>query len=204
MNVKSQYHQLLEEHGRQGWWPILNRANENGFDSNGYHPGRYDIITDENRFDVYTGAILTQNTSWTNAQQALQNLKDQSLCSPDSLLKATTDRVAKAIVPARYYNTKAQYLQAIANTYKTTTQPTRNNLLDTKGVGPETADTILLYAHNEPRIIADTYTKRWLADHGISVFEYDAIATYLDERFPRKTSLRKELHALIVAHQKQS
>ena len=203
MDVETAYDELLHEHGRQGWWPLLTRRTEEGYDDSGYHPGIYDYIdTDQHRFEVYVGSILTQNTSWTNANKALQGLLSEDLLSPTKILDEDADRIRKVIKPARYYNQKTTYLKSLASSFQATTHPTRNKLLDIRGVGPETADTILLYAHTEPHIIADEYTRRWLNQNNVSLSSYDNIKKFLDERFPRNTRKRRELHALIVAHQK--
>lgn len=203
MNVKQAYQDLLGRHGRQGWWPLLTRAGQDGFDKDGYHPGTYDVIaTEQHRFEVYTGAILTQNTTWENAQKALQALQQHHLLNPSSLQSAEDDRIASLIEPAGYYNQKTTYLQAIADAFNNETTPTRHDLLTVTGVGDETADTILCYAHSEPRIIADEYTRRWLDNHGVKRTDYDDIQAYIDQRFPRNTEQRQELHALIVTDQK--
>jgi endonuclease-3 related protein len=204
MDVETAYNELLDKHDRQGWWPLLTRRNEDGYDHDGYHPGRYDYIdADQHRFEVYAGSILTQNTQWQNAKKALQRLLNETILSPKSLIQADPETIKHLIEPARYYNQKTTYLKALSRFFQQKTQPTRNDLLNVTGVGPETADTILLYAHNEPRIIADQYTKRWLNANNVSLSEYERIATYLDNRFPRRTEERQELHALIVADQKR-
>jgi endonuclease-3 related protein len=203
MDVETAYDKLLEEHGRQGWWPLLTRRDEEGYDDSGYHPGIYDYTdTDQHRFEVYAGSILTQNTRWENANKALKGLLREDLLSPTSILDEDQEQIQQVIKPARYYNQKTTYLKSLAYCFQTTTHPTRNKLLDTKGVGPETADTILLYAQDEPRIIADEYTRRWLNQTNVSLSSYDNIKKFLDERFPRNTRKRQELHALIIAHQK--
>lgn len=204
MNVKQRYHELLEAHGRQGWWPLPHRADEDGFDADGYHPGRYDVVTTEqDRFAIYTGAVLTQNTTWQQAAKAQATLFDAGITGPSDVLDTPESRIADLITSARYYNTKAQYLKHLAHHQRQDGVPTRNDLLGVKGVGEETADTILCYAHDEPRVIADTYTRRWLHGHDITVSGYEGVRAYLDQRLPRDTVIRQEFHALIVAAMKQ-
>lgn len=203
MNLQQAYHGLLDDHGRQGWWPLLTRRDEQGFDDHGYHPGTYDYIdSDQHRFEVYAGSILTQNTAWSNAREALKALHDQGIIAPEDILKAHNDNVKDLIEPARYYKQKTRYLNAVARFYQDENRPVRDALLSVTGVGPETADTILLYAHNQPRIIADEYTKRWLHAHDVRLNDYNDIQGFIDDRFPRETMARQELHALIVADQK--
>lgn len=202
MDVETTYKNLLARHGQQGWWPLLTQDGQE-FDDNGYHPGLYEAVSKQKqRYEVYLGSILTQNTQWSNAQQALNNLRTQIPLTPDAIQEINRDTLAEHITPARYCNTKSTYLKAITTFFQNKTHPTRQQLLNVNGVGPETADTILLYAHQEPRIIADTYTERWLRDHNITITGYDEIQAFLDNRFPRSYKERNELHALIVTDQK--
>ena len=175
--------------GPQGWWP-----------------GR-------TRFEVIVGAILTQNTAWTNVAQALANLRRARVLTPARLASLPRDRLAALIRPAGYYNIKAarlrHFLRYLGSRYRLrldrmlTRQPSRlrQELLAVSGIGPETADSILLYAGKIPAFVVDAYTRRILSRHGLiaSDASYDAVQVLLMRSLPPSAALYNEYHALLVA-----
>jgi endonuclease III related protein len=149
------YDVLYNAWGAQHWWPA------------------------ETQFEVIVGAYLTQNTAWTNVESALANLRDAQLLSLEGIRSARLARLERLIRPSGYFRQKAQRLktfiafldrQYAGSLEKLFSQPTeklRKELLDLNGVGPETADSILLYAGNHPVFVVDAYTRRILDRHGI-------------------------------------
>lgn len=158
------------------------------------------------------GAILTQNTSWTNVARAIENLRDERLLTPTAIEQAPLPRIESLIRPSGYFRQKARKLKAfcaffraeyrgsLKRMFETPTMVLREKLLGVFGIGPETADSILLYAGGHPVFVVDAYTKRMLARHGWA----DADAKYEDVRwmserqFPGDTERFNEFHALIV------
>ena len=179
---------LLEHFGPQNWWP------------------------GETELEIIVGAILTQNTNWNNVEKAIQNLKKKDLLTPESLHSISPLDLAEIIRPAGYFNIKTgrlknlirlimeRYNGDIDEFFRRDTGELREKLLSVKGVGPETADSILLYAAERPVFVVDTYTYRILNRHGISEDQ----ATYYDlqeiftDNLPEDVALFNEFHALIV------
>ncbi|MFO8061963.1 MAG: endonuclease III domain-containing protein [bacterium] len=175
------YSLLFNDFGRQEWWPA---------DS----PG-----------EVIIGAVLTQNTSWLNVEKAITNLKGAELCSLESISKVSIAGLRQYIRPAGFYNQKSRYLINISRFFiehyseNTNTEQLREQLLSVKGIGPETADSILLYALNRPVFVVDAYTRRMFSRH-FSDFpeQYEDIREVFEYHLKRDVSLYKEYHALIV------
>jgi endonuclease III related protein len=187
------YVELLKIYGRQGWWPINGK----------YHKGDYSYPrTDSERFEICIGAILTQNTSWKNVEKALKNIEG---ATAKSLLSMGQKKLAASIRSAGYYNQKAKKLLLFAKFYVQLKGriPTREQLLDLWGIGPETADSILLYAYNVPSFVVDAYTRRILVAKGIVSKDanYDEIKQ-LFEKSLRDVREYQECHALLVEHAK--
>ena len=182
------YRALLLEFGHRNWWP------------------------GETPFEVMVGAVLTQNTAWTNVEKAIANLKSEGLLCPERLLRAGKERVARLVRPSGYYNVKAERLMALVEWFRdraggkaetlreTPTDALRGELLALKGVGPETADSILLYALERPVFVVDAYTRRAFSRHGAFSpnASYDEVQAFFEERLPRGVGLYNEYHALIV------
>ncbi len=213
---------LLEGYGPQGWWPILSKAGAKGFDSRGYHKGIYDYPkTREQRFEMVAGAILTQNTSWRNVEKALSALHSAGLLSAEKIISADEKTIAKKIVPAGYYNQKAKKLKNISRWFlekdgkisksgdsQKEIKKVRDELLKVNGVGPETADSILLYAYRKPIFVVDLYTKRLF--HKFKFYdpkqlkknsEYDHLQMIVHRAFRNekdRVAVFNEFHALIV------
>lgn len=162
--------------------------------------------------EMMLGAILTQNTAWTNAERAISNLRKYDALSLAALGQASTERIADWIRPAGYFNQKARYIKAMADTiqdrfggslnrlFALDTPALRKELLSWTGIGPETADSILLYAGKRPAFVVDAYTKRFLVRHGwcSETASYSEIAKMFTERLPPDVQLFNEYHALIV------
>ena len=183
------YRRLLSAFGRQHWWPA------------------------QTPFEVMVGAILTQNTAWTNASKAILRLKGEKVLGPTQLEKIHQGRLARLIRPSGYFHQKARrlkvfvsYLQLIhkgslARMRSVPLDRLREELLQLWGIGPETADSILLYALGKPIFVVDAYTRRVLARHSLISWDasYDEIQALFMRNLPRLPSLFNEYHALLVA-----
>lgn len=172
---------LLRRYGPRGWWPA------------------------ESPFEVVVGAVLTQNTAWINVEKAIANLKREKLLDPARIRDVDIHRLAEVIRPSGYYNLKAKRLKAVVEWWlrhdpEAPLDVLRAQLLDVNGVGPETADSILLYALNRPSFVVDAYTKRLLTRHGLAAEEvgYDDMKRLFVAALPGDVGLYNEYHALIV------
>lgn len=205
------YHKLLELYGPQGWWPLLDWNGENPTKTGslmGYHPGNYSLPENsQQRFEIVLGAILTQNTAWTSAEKALGNLKRLGAVDPHLLLQLDSEVLKAAVRPAGFFNQKTIYLQKISRFFIKLDgeEPTRKELLKVKGVGNETADSILLYAYHQPQFVVDAYTKRIFSHLGIieQNTSYMEVKNLFEKCLPRDVPLYQEYHALIVEHAKR-
>ncbi|MFQ5406344.1 MAG: hypothetical protein ACE5DI_04265, partial [Candidatus Micrarchaeia archaeon] len=209
LKAKQLYKKLLQKYGPQGWWPLSGfRNNPTTGSVKGYHPSDYSFPkTSNQRFEICTGAILTQNTSWVQAEKALLNLKKIKALNPKSLNKTPLTKITRMIRPAGYFNQKAKKLKIFANFFlklkgKT---PSRKELLETWGIGEETADSMLLYAFKQPQFVVDAYTKRILertksVKKGAS---YAQAKHFFEQQLKPNTPLFQEFHALLVEHAKK-
>lgn len=167
-------------------------------------------------FEIIIGAILTQNTAWKNVEKAIEQLKVKNMLCLRVLAGADQKKLAQLIRSSGYYNQKAKKLKIIAQYFvkekliQKQLHPERTELLSLWGIGPETADSILLYAFGEPYFVVDAYTKRLLTRlRCISGIEsYDEVQNYFiaGKKSPKGMSLvdfYNEYHALIVEHAKQ-
>jgi endonuclease-3 related protein len=182
------FQKMLEAFGPQGWWP------------------------GETPFEVAVGAILTQNTNWNNVALAIGVLKDHDLLEPQALHDLPEAELARLIRPAGYYNIKARriknFLDFLANHFENSLDrmaaaelsALRPALLSIKGVGPETADSILLYALSKPTFVVDAYTFRILSRHGLipEACAYEELRQWFMEHLPAEVDLYQEYHALLV------
>jgi endonuclease-3 related protein len=169
--IRSYYHALFQAWGPQHWWPA------------------------QSRFEVIVGAYLTQNTAWTNVERALANLRSARLLSVRGIRGASLAQLERLIRPSGYFRQKAkrlkifvafldkQYEGSLTKLFAHPTREIREELLNLHGVGPETADSILLYAGNHPVFVVDTYTRRILARHEILPEEaaYDEIRELFEQ-----------------------
>ena len=200
MNAKVMaiYEALLKHYGPQGWWPVVGS----------YHLGDYGYPkNEEEAFEIIAGAVLTQNTAWTSVERALENLRRIEALNPCKILTLSWDVLKSAIRPAGFFNQKAIYLREIALLFaglKGRT-PSRKELMSVKGVGDETADSILLYAYKRPEFVIDAYTKRiatalGLAERGAGYME---LKDLFESNLPRDVAIYQEYHALLVEHAKR-
>lgn len=182
------YKALFERFGVQKWWP------------------------GDTPFEVVVGAVLTQNTNWGNVDKALNNLKREGVFSMEEVHRIPVERLASLIKPAGYFNVKAKRLKNVVafmmehyegsfeKMEKESLEDLRKQFLSINGVGPETADAILLYALNKPVFVVDAYTKRFLRRHNMitSEADYGQVQKIFLEALGRDEKIFNEYHALIV------
>lgn len=151
------------------------------------------------------GALLTQNTNWKNVEQALVNLSREGVMDVDSVLKIRKEKLAAFIKPSGYFNQKAIKLKELARRVKGRgglkqfLRVSRDSLLQIKGIGPETADSILLYAGKRPFFVVDAYTRRLFGGKFFSKdATYNNIRAFFESSLPKDRKLYNEFHALIV------
>jgi len=164
-------------------------------------------------FEVIVGAILTQNTAWQNVEKAMANLRRERLLTPQAIERVSTQRLARLVRPSGYFRQKAKKLKAfvrflrnefggsLARMFATPTLGLREQLLGVFGIGPETADSILLYAGGHPIFVVDAYTHRILGRHGIGPGkpDYEAVRSMFEANLPPDARLYNEFHALLVS-----
>ncbi|MCL4558408.1 MAG: endonuclease III domain-containing protein [Deltaproteobacteria bacterium] len=182
------YALLYGRFGERHWWPA------------------------DSPFEVVVGAVLTQNTAWTNVEKAIANLKGAHMLSPDRLYAAPVSSIARLIRPSGFYNQKAKRLKAVVEYLVTNyrgsmdamcekdTPLLRDELLSINGIGRETADSILLYACGKPVFVVDSYTYRVFYRHGLVVEQggYDEMQQMFMDNLEHEAGLFNEYHALIV------
>ncbi|HEX7500835.1 MAG TPA: endonuclease III domain-containing protein [Polyangia bacterium] len=202
---------LLDAYGPQGWWPLLGHAGSNPTLTGrltGYHPNEFSFPrTDAERFEICCGAILTQNTAWTHVERALDLLARKELLAPDAILSARDETLETAIRSSGYFRAKTKKLRAFSEFYLRlgAETPARDALLGVWGIGPETADSIRLYAFKETEMVVDAYTLRVLLRHGYCrpPLDYARAKRYCERRLPRSLESYQEFHALMVEHAKR-
>lgn len=206
---------LLETYGPQGWWPILRRAGEPGFNEEGYHPGQKIRLTEIDRFEIALGAVLTQNTSWSNVRMSLGRLmsffdKKNMPLLPEAILGMEEAELANLIRSSGYYRQKARKLRILSGFFTNLKAvPERAKLLKLWGIGPETADSILLYAWDQPFFVIDAYTVRIFSrltgiSTGSRTPSYEDLQYYFSKSLKKYTVEYGEFHALLVRHGKES
>jgi endonuclease III related protein len=186
-NLHQIFEQLLEQYGLQHWWPGITRD------------------------EIIIGAILTQNTNWVNVDKAINNLKQADACSLESCALLDLNTLEQLIKPSGFYRVKAKRLKQISKALielrnqRLLLPEFRNELLSLEGIGPETADSILLYAFNLPIFVVDAYTRRIYSRMNITNDKatYHEIQQLFQKSLPFDTSLFNEYHALIVKHAKE-
>ena len=188
-DLKALYRCLFRFFGPQHWWP------------------------GDTPLEIAVGALLTQNTSWTNASRAVEALKRRRLLSIPALERIPRKRLAALIRSSGYFNQKAArikgFIRYVRRHYsgrmslmrRRETGALRRELLSIFGIGPETADSILLYALNKPVFVVDAYTRRILARHSLIrlAASYEEIQSFLTAHLPADTALYNDYHAQIVA-----
>lgn len=203
------YTMMYRHYGAQGWWPVLNVKTGLSVYS-GATP-----LSNRVMFEICIGAILTQNVAWKNVEKSLYQLKKAGLLSPRKLESAGNDTIAAHIKSSGYYNQKAIKIKNFLSWFKSynysfsrlagmDTEPLRNELLSVKGIGPETADSILLYALGRKIFVVDAYTKRVFTRLGLidANWSYDDIQRFFHKKIHADSNLYNEYHALIVVHGK--
>lgn len=182
------YQALLDRFGPQGWWP------------------------GESPFEVIVGTILTQNTNWKNVEKTISRLKKEGLLVPDKLSATDPDVLSEYLRPVGYFRVKTERLLNVLLFFRkrygfdidraagTDTSRLRGELLDIHGIGPETADSILLYALDRPVFVVDAYTRRVLTRHRLidEEADYGEIQRLFTTCLPEDVSLFNEYHALLV------
>lgn len=209
--LRLMYKKLYHLYGPQGWWPLMGHEGSNPTKtgaSMGYHPMNYDLpATYLEIYEVILGTILTQNTTWTSAENALKNLDNLKSIDPNKLLNLDNNTLKEAIRCAGFLNQKAEYIKEVTIFYISLGGeiPSRVDLLKVKGVGNETADSILLYAYKQPEFVVDAYTKRILLHQGIigENESYMFIKNLFESNLSKDSTIYNEYHALIVEHAKR-
>jgi endonuclease III related protein len=186
--IEDAYRILLDAFGPQHWWP------------------------GETDFEMIVGAVLTQNTSWRNVERAIENLRVADLLEPRALYAVPLAELEDLIQPAGYFRVKARRLRSLLRflverydgsleaMFAVGLPELRRQLLEVHGIGPETADSILLYAGRLPSFVVDAYTHRVFARHGWIDFDadYHQIQDYVQGELPQYVPMYNEFHALLV------
>jgi endonuclease-3 related protein len=188
---------LEREYGPRRWWPVT----APGGTKPEYTGGPKSPLQ---RFEVAVGAVLTQNTAWANAARAVMRLNEAGVLSPEALCRMDEGELAALIRSSGYYNQKAKRLKILAAFFRDTTHVTRDRLLALTGIGPETADSIMLYAFGRLHFVIDAYTRRIFERVGIlgEGDSYEEIRRRFEESLPGSIKIYQEYHALIVEHAK--
>jgi endonuclease III related protein len=182
------FDRLLKAFGPQHWWP------------------------GEMGFEMMVGAMLTQNTSWKNVVKAIRNLREADLLEPHALYNVPVEELEELLRPAGYFRVKAKRLRSLLKffidryngslkaMFMTDLETLREELLAVNGIGPETADSILLYAGGLPTFVVDAYTLRIFARHGWIGYDadYHQIQDYIQSSLPQAAPMYNEYHALLV------
>ncbi|MCX8118513.1 MAG: endonuclease III domain-containing protein [Desulfobacterota bacterium] len=182
------YDRLYKAFGPQGWWP------------------------GESPFEVMVGAILTQNTAWKNVERAIHRLKEKGALSPEGIFRLSEPSLASLVRSSGYYRIKARRLKAFVEflfkeyrgdihaMQREEIFPLREKLLKVRGIGPETADSILLYGLRKPIFVVDAYTRRIFSRHGLVSEEasYEEMQALFMNHLPHDERLFNEYHALLV------
>ena len=188
----SVYERLLATYGAQYWWPA------------------------KTPFEVMVGAILTQNSAWVNVEKAIRRLEESGCLSAAALRRIDEAELSQLIYSCGYYRAKARKLKVLASWLEETSgdnleklfaleaDELRRQLVAVHGVGPETADSIMLYAGGKPSFVIDAYTRRILSLLGLASGKesYDALKRLFENNLPSDVDLFKEYHALLVRHGK--
>ena len=187
--ILSIYETLLKRYGNPDWWPA------------------------ETPFEVIVGAVLTQNCAWSNVEKAIANFDDK--LSPESILIMDTAELIEKIRPAGFFKQKAVYLKNVTEWFakynfnvsaikKEPLHKIRTELLAVKGIGYETADSILLYAFGFPSFVVDAYTMRMCDRIPITIgTEYQSVKAYFENHLPENVKIYNNYHALIVINGKE-
>ncbi|MBS3067549.1 endonuclease [Candidatus Micrarchaeota archaeon] len=176
------YKELLNQFGQQKWWPA------------------------DSAFEVVVGAILTQNTNWKNVEKAIANLKNENKLNEKAILEITISELENLIRSSGFYKQKAERLKLATKKWfelkdknDLSIDVLRKELLSVKGIGKETADSIILYAFEKPIFVIDAYTRRFCKKYfNFESKNYDEYRTFFEDNLSQDLELFKEYHALIV------
>lgn len=183
------YKRLLDTFGQQGWWPA------------------------ESDFEMCVGAILTQSTAWVNVEKAIANMKREGALDPTVIERTPEEELSEIIRPSGYFNAKARKLKefcrylnhyhggSLVSLFHVKLPELREELLSIWGIGPETADSMILYGARQPVFVVDSYTRRICARLGLTPPQagYSQLQRFFMDRLPPDVPLYQEYHALIVA-----
>jgi len=190
MSLKRVFNKLFRVYGKQYWWP------------------------GETPFEIMIGAILTQNTSWSNVEKAIDNLMSHNFLDAEKIIQSNADQLAVLLKPSGYFNVKTKRIKNYCHWYLAQggyhclaardTGQLRIDLLSINGIGPETADDIMLYAFERPVFVVDAYTRRLFSrlDFIDGTEPYERIRKFFEGKLGEDVALYNEFHALIVRHAK--
>lgn len=211
MNLYQQiFDKLHSTYGNQNWWPVTGKG----------HVPEYSggPKNEKHKFEIIIGAILTQNTAWKNVEKAIKHLNKNNLMSVDVIRKVKREKLGKLIRSAGYFNQKSERLKTIADylhknyngsikrLFDKPIEQLRQELLSIKGIGPETADSIILYSSRKPIFVIDAYTKRIFSRIGVceETCRYDELQSKFHQNLEKDEKLFNEYHALLVELAKQN
>ncbi|WP_028951074.1 endonuclease III domain-containing protein [Sulfurihydrogenibium subterraneum] len=185
MEVFNLYKLLLDFYGFQNWWPIYSNQDKVA--------------------EISIGAVLTQNTSWNNVEKSLQNIIRENCLTFECIAKIDIEKLKNLIKPSGFYNQKTRTLKDMAKLFLIKEKISREDLLSIKGIGQETADSILLYALDKAYFVVDSYTKRLFYRIGLTPenISYSHLQKFITSKLPIDLEVYKEFHALIVKHCKE-
>jgi endonuclease-3 related protein len=204
MLIKTIYTTLHSHFNPQHWWPVT----KEGSIKPEYHKNIN--INEKHKLEICFGAILTQNTSWKNVEKAMTQLNKNNLININEILKLDKDKLAQIIKSSGYYNQKAKKLKNfcsfLINNYNGNINEFFNNeikllrekLLSINGIGPETADSMILYAAKKPIFVVDAYTKRIMSRIGFKEETYDELQKLFMDNLESDEKLFNEYHALLI------
>jgi len=224
MNLNKIYKILLKEYGPQGWWPIFVSPKKQTAKMRVENNLAYNIKWNNLKshylpwcdpyFEIAIGAILTQSTAWKNVAQAINSLCKNKSLTPQKILNLSDKELGEMIKPAGYFKQKTKKVKIFCEWLVSNHQgdilklknkkigPLREELLGLWGIGPETADSIILYALNKPGFVIDEYTRRLCLVFGVKFKNYEDYKDYFEKKLSlikNKVVLYGEYHALIVA-----
>ena len=203
MSLIEIYNLLYAHFGQQNWWPVTEQGELHSKYSGGPKNERQQL-------EVIFGSILTQNTSWKNVEKAIFQLNKKELVDIKKIIKIDTKKLAEAIKSSGYHNQKAKKLKNFCNfllnkhkgdlkdLFENDVERLRQELLSVNGIGPETTDSIILYAAKKPMFVVDAYTRRIFGRVGFKEKTYDEFQGLFMKSMPNNEKLFNEYHALIV------
>ncbi len=204
MILKNIYIKLFESYGPQHWWPVTDK----GKSKPDYKPRKK--LSEKQQLEICIGAILTQNTAWKNVEKAIEALNRANLIDAKKIATIDEKKLAALIRPSGYYNQKARKLKEFARfvvekgglkgLFMLGAEELRKELLSVNGIGPETADSIILYAAKKPVFVIDAYTKRIFSRLGMcrQDAKYDELQQLFHNSLKKDAEMFSEYHALLV------